>query len=144
MKVRDAMTGTVQIATPNQSIQAAAQIMSDIDAGALPVGENDRLVGMLTDRDIALRAVALGKDPHTPVREVMSADVKYCFDDDEVTQVCGNMAEQQIRRLPVVNKDKRLVGILALADVATTDGGDASGHALSGISQPGGKHSQAH
>ncbi|MBI1188673.1 MAG: CBS domain-containing protein [Alphaproteobacteria bacterium] len=144
MKVRDAMTDTVQVASPDQSIQAAAQIMSDIDAGVLPVGENDRLVGMLTDRDIAVRAVALGKDPQTAVRDVMSDDVKYCFDDDDVTQVCGNMAEQQIRRLPVVDRDKRLVGILSLADVATTDGGQSSGRALSGISQPGGHHSQAH
>lgn len=144
MKVRDAMTSNVQIASPDQSIQAAAQIMAEIDAGLVPVGENDRLVGMLSDRDIAVRGVAAGKSPQTLVREIMSAEVKYCFDDDDVETVCGNMAEQQVRRLPVVNRDKRLVGILSLADVATFDRGSSSGAALSGISQPGGKHSQTH
>src|SRR3546814_17710576 len=115
--------------------------MTDIDAGVLPVGENDRLVGMLTDRDIAVRAVARGRDPQTTVREVMTAEVQYCFDDDDADAVCENMAEQQIRRLPVVNRDKRLIGILSLGDLATADGGAGPCHALSGISKPGGRHS---
>lgn len=144
MKVNEAMSRDVQVASPDQTIQAAAQLMADIDAGVLPVGENDQLVGMLTDRDIAVRAVARGRDPQTPVREVMTPEVKYCFEDDDVDEICGNMAEQQLRRLPVVDRDKRLIGILSLGDLATTDGGTGSGHALSGISQPGGHHSQHH
>lgn len=142
MKVSEAMTRDVRVAVPTQTIQDAAKLMADIDAGVLPVGENDRLVGMLTDRDIAVRAVALGKGPQTPVREVMTAEVKYCFDDEDTDQVARNMADQQLRRLPVVNRDKRLVGILALGDLATMQGSQPAGEALSGISQPGGAHSQ--
>lgn len=144
MRVSEAMKRDVQIASPDQSIEEAARIMADIDAGSLPVGEGDRLVGMLTDRDIAVRAVALGKDPQTPVRDVMTAEVKYCFDDDDTEAVARNMGEQQIRRLPVVDRDKQLVGILSLGDLATADGGRSAGDALSGIAQPGGRHSQAH
>lgn len=144
MKVSDAMTRNVQVANPDQSIQAAAQIMADLDAGSLPVGEDDRLVGMVTDRDIAVRAVAAGKGPHTPVREVMSKEVKYCFEDDDTEQVARNMSDQQLRRLPVVSREKRLVGILALGDLTAIDGGRTAGEALQGISQAGGKHSQTH
>lgn len=144
MRVSEAMQRDVQIASPDQSIEAAARIMADIDAGALPVGEGDQLVGILTDRDITVRAVAMGKDPQTPVGEVMSPEVKYCFDDDDTEQIVRNMGEQQIRRLPVVNRDKRLVGILSLGDIATADDGRKAGEALSGIAQPGGRHSQAH
>ena len=82
MQVRDAMSDDVQIANPNQSIRDAAVLMAKIDAGVLPVGENDRLVGMITDRDIVVRAIALGKGPDTPVRDVMSDDVGYRFEDD--------------------------------------------------------------
>jgi CBS domain-containing protein len=116
--------------------------MSDVDAGVLPVGENDRLVGMITDRDIAVRAVAQGKGPDTPVREVMTADVKYCFEDEATDQVARNMGDQQVRRLPVVNRDKRLVGILSLGDLAVMQGGQPAGEALTDISRPGGEHSQ--
>jgi CBS domain-containing protein len=142
MRVAEAMTRDVRIARPDQSIQDAARLMSDVDAGVVPVGENDRLVGMVTDRDIAIRAVAQGKGPGTPVRDVMSSDVKYCFEDDDTAQVARNMADQQIRRLPVVNRDKRLVGILSLGDLAVMQGSEPAGEALAGISQPGGEHSQ--
>ena len=118
-------------------------MMADIDAGILPVGENDRLVGMITDRDIAVRAVAQGKGPQTSVREVMTSDVKYCFEDEkDIDQVAGNMGAHLVRRLPVVNRDKRLVGILSLGDIAFTQGGQPAGEALAGIAQPGGEHSQ--
>lgn len=143
MRVADAMSCNVRVASPNQTIQDACRMMSQIDAGVLPVGESDRLVGMVTDRDIAVRAVALGKGPETPVREVMTADVKYCFEDDDTEQVARNMGEQQVRRLPVVNRDKRLVGILSLGDIAISQQPDAAGEALSGVSQPGGRHSQS-
>ena len=123
MHVSEAMSTDVRIANPNQSIRDAAAIMARIDAGALPVGENDRLVGMITDRDIAVRAVAAGKGADTPVRDVMSEDVKYCFEDEDMDQVAQNMADIKVRRLPVLNRNKRLVGIVSLGDLALTDGG---------------------
>ncbi len=143
MKVSDAMTRDVRVANPNQTIQDAAKMMSDVDSGVLPVGENDRLIGMITDRDIAVRAVAQGKGPQTLVREVMTDHVHYCFDDEDTEEVTRKMADSQVRRLPVVNRDKRLIGILSLGDVATRrDGADEASEALSDISRPGGEHSQ--
>ena len=143
MRVSEAMTHNVRIARPEQSIAEAARVMMQIDAGALPVGEHDKLVGMITDRDIAIRAVALGKGPGTLVRDVMSIEVKYCFEDEDIEDVARNMAVEQIRRLPVVNRAKRLVGILSLGDLALKDGGRPSGITLARISQPGGEHSQS-
>jgi len=105
MRVSEAMTRDVRVCTPGQSIRDVAKMMADIDAGAVPVGENDRLIGMITDRDIAIRAVAAGKGPDTPVREVMSADVKYCYDDEDLDHVAENMADIKVRRLPVVNRE---------------------------------------
>jgi CBS domain-containing protein len=143
MKVSDAMTRDVRIANPNETIQDAAKMMSDVDAGVLPVGENDRLVGMITDRDIALRGVAQGKGPQTLVREVMTDHVHYCFEDEDTDDVTRKMADSRVRRLPVLNRDKRLVGILSLGDLATSrEGADDAGEALSEISRPGGAHSQ--
>jgi len=115
MKVAQAMTREVRLTNPDESLRQAAQVMAKLDAGVLPVGENDRLVGMITDRDIAIRGIAEGKGPDAKVREVMTADVKYCFDDQDVEEVTSNMADIQVRRLPVLNRDKRLVGILSLA-----------------------------
>ncbi len=144
MKVSEAMTNDVRIANPDDTIREAAQTLAELDAGALPVGEDDKLVGMITDRDIAIRAIAEGKGPDTKVRDVMTPDVKYCFDDQEIDEVCENMAEQKIRRLPVVDRDKRLVGIISLGDIALADGQDGGTvAALTGISVPGGEHSQA-
>ena len=142
MRVSEAMTRDVRVTLPEQTIQDAAKMMGDMDAGVLPVREGDRLVGMITDRDIAVRAVALGKGPQTPVREVMSPEVMYCFEDDDTDAVARNMADIKVRRLPVVNRDKRLVGIIALGDLAVVEGPRAAGEAVSGISRPGGVHSQ--
>jgi len=100
MQVNEAMTNDVKIASPNQSIRDAARLMAQIDAGVLPVGENDQLVGMITDRDIAIRAVAAGKGPQTPIRDIMSKEVLYCFEDDEVDDVVQNMADIKVRRYP--------------------------------------------
>jgi len=136
MKVSEVMTREVRVANPSQSLREAAQMMADLDAGVLPVGADDRLVGMITDRDIAIRGVAEGKTPDTPVRDVMTADVKYCFEDEEIEHVARNMAEIQIRRLPVLNRDKRLVGIIAIADLATNEDPELVGEAVSGISEP--------
>ena len=142
MKVSDAMTSDVKLANPEETIQQAAKTMATLDAGVLPVGDNGQLVGMVTDRDIAIRGVALGKGPDTKVREVMTEDIKYCFDDQTIEEVTRNMADIQVRRLPVLNRDKRLVGILSLGDVAINRESKVSGDALRGISRPGGKHSQ--
>jgi len=140
MRVSEAMTREVRVATPGQSIRDVAKVMDEINAGAMPVGDNDRLVGMITDRDIAIRAVALGKGPDTPVREVMSTEkVLYCYEDEELDHVAKNMGDQQVRRLPVVSRDKRLVGIVSLGDVAQRETRSAS-KAVKGASRPGGLH----
>jgi CBS domain-containing protein len=143
MKVSEAMTKDVRVANPEETIQQAARIMASLDAGALPVGEKDHLIGMITDRDIAIRGIAQGKGPDAKVRDVMTEDVKYCFDDQEIGEVTRNMADIQVRRLPVLNRDKRLVGILSLGDVAISPDGKNAGEALRGISRPGGEHTQA-
>ena len=142
MKVSEAMTRDVRVASPNQTIQDAARLMAEVDTGVLPVGENDRLVGMITDRDIAVRGVAEGKGPQTSIREVMTEHVHYCFEDEDTDEVVQKMADSQVRRLPVLNPDKRLVGILSLGDLAVMQGGRPAGEALAGISEPGGAHSQ--
>lgn len=142
MRVSNCMTKDVQIANPEQTLRDAALSMGRIDAGSLPVGENDRLVGMITDRDIAIRGVAEGKGPDAKIRDVMSTDVRYCFDDDDIDDVLHTMGALQVRRLPVLNHDKRLVGIISLGDIATNGPAPETGEALSGISQPGGEHSQ--
>lgn len=142
MKVREAMTADVQLVSPGQTIRDAARLMADCDIGALPVGQNDRLVGVITDRDIATRAVATGRGPDARIEEVMSGEVMYCFDDDDVDAVAANMGRIQLRRLPVVNRDKRLVGIVSLGDVAACATPSKTGKAVAGISSPGGAHTQ--
>lgn len=142
MKVREAMTRDVYVANPQNSIKEVARVMADIDCGAVPVGENDKLVGMLTDRDIAVRAVGQGKGPDTRVEEVMTQDLRYCYEDEDLEHVTHNMGDEQIRRLPVVDRDKRLVGIISLGDVAMSTNGRDTSDALTGISRPGGRHSQ--
>jgi CBS domain-containing protein len=141
MKVCDKMTRNPRVASPDDSIREVARTMAEIDAGALLVGQNDQLVGMVTDRDIAVRAVAQGKSPDTPVREVMTPDVKYCFEDEDLEQVARNMGDIQVHRLPVVNRDKRLVGVLSLGDIAMGEGPHPAGEAVAGISRPGDQHS---
>lgn len=136
MKIREIMTRDVRVASPEDTLQLAAQLMEKDDFGALPIGENDRLVGMLSDRDIVIRAVARGLSPNAcKVRDVMSTDVKYVYEDESVAQVARNMSELQVRRLPVLNRDKRLVGIVSLGDLAVTELKPA-GDALRSISQP--------
>ena len=142
MKVSQAMSKDVIVASPNQSIAEIAKKMIQCDTGVLPVGEDDRLVGVITDRDIVVRAVALRLSPDTAVREVMSKEVLYCFEDEDIEEVALNMADQQIRRLPVLNRDKRLVGIVSLGDIARKTESSTAGQAVAGISRPGGKHDQ--
>jgi CBS domain-containing protein len=143
MKVSEAMTKRVRVANPKETVQHAARMMASLDVGALPVGDNDRVVGMITDRDIAIRGIAKGKGPQARVSDVMTKEVKYCFDDQEIEDVTRNMADIKVRRLPVVDHSKRLVGILSLGDIAISYETIGAAEALSGISQPGGQHSQA-
>jgi len=143
MQIREAMSSEVKIANPNQTIRDAARLMAELDCGCLPVGEDGRLVGMITDRDIAVRAVAAGRSLKTPIREVMSLEVKYCFEDAQVDEVAQNMADIKVRRLPVLDHGKRLVGIISLGDIALTEGAEGAAGALCGISEPGGEHSQS-
>jgi CBS domain-containing protein len=119
-------------------LREAAQKMRELDSGVMPVGENDRLVGMLTDRDITLRGTADGKDPNTtPVREVMTSDVIYCFEDEDIGAAARKMEEHQIRRLIVLNRDKRLVGIASLGDLAVHAPSDRlAGEVIEAVSEP--------
>src|SRR5262245_23884245 len=134
MKVNECMTSDVRIIAPTDTIERAAQIMGQIDAGVLPVGENDRLIGMITDRDIAIRGIGEGAGPDAKVRDVMSQEVMYCYDDEETGEVLDNMAAIQVRRLPVVNHSKRLVGIVSLGDIAKAEQSE-SGKALGDIAR---------
>ena len=142
MKIHEIMTREVYIAGPAQTIREAARIMSQYDTGALPVGDDERLLGVITDRDIAVRAVAQGKSGDTPVSDVMSREVLYCFEDEDVEHVTRNMGDVQVRRLPVMNRQKRLVGIVSLGDLAHQARPAITGNAVADISRPGGAHAQ--
>jgi CBS domain-containing protein len=136
MQVREVMSREVLVASPDDTIEKAATLMAQVNCGSLPVGENDRLVGMITDRDIALRAVAKGNPPdRCTVREVMSTGVKYVFEDETTEAAANSMSGLQVRRLPVLNRQKRLVGIVSLGDLALKDTRPAAG-ALKEISKP--------
>jgi CBS domain-containing protein len=135
MQIHEVMTSMVQIADPNMTIRDVARRMRAENIGALPVGENDRLIGMVTDRDIVVRAVAEERSAgNTTVREVMSEGICYCFEDDDLDHAAEVMAKHQVRRLPVLNRDKRLVGVVALADLGRSEQKAAEG-ALKGISE---------
>ena len=137
MRVREIMTAKVEMVEPDAKIQDAAKRMAAADVGMLPVGEDERLVGMITDRDIAIRSVAEGKSPaQTKVRDVMTRDVLYCFDDQDADDVAANMANIQVRRLPVVDRAKRLVGIVSLADFALRYDPRVAGEAFQGVCVP--------
>ena len=119
MKVGELVRPGIEVVNPYDSVRTAAQIMADRDQGILPVGEDDRLVGMITERDIAVRAIARGCDPEgTPVREIMSSETRYCFADEEVAAVSRKMDEWRVSRLAVVDRDERFVGIVSLGEVA--------------------------
>jgi len=143
MRVSEIMSRDVETVLPDHSIEDAARMMLAVDSGFLPVEEDDRLVGTITDRDIVVRAVAEGKGPNTRVGEVMTRDVKYCYDHQDIAHVAENMGDLQVRRLPVVDRDKRLVGVISLADIAR-EVYDArrAGEAYREIARPGGAHTQ--
>ena len=133
MKIREVMTRNAQTITPEQSIREAAALMASIDSGALLVNEQDRLVGMVTDRDIAIRAVAQGLGADTPVRKVMSGSIRYCFEDEDVQHVAQNMADIQMRRLPVLSREKRLIGVVSLGNIASCHSPRVSDTVLQGV-----------
>lgn len=141
MLVRECMTREVAMTHPQETLAEAARAMAECDSGVLPVSEGDRLVGMITDRDIAVRGVAEGLGPNDRVEAVMTCEVKYCFEDDDVEDVLQNMGDLQVRRLPVLSRAKRLVGIVSLSDLAL-EAETAAGEALQDITRPGGQHSQ--
>jgi CBS domain-containing protein len=135
-KVSEVMTRDIHVTTPDQTIAAAAAEMARADIGCLPVGDRDRLIGMITDRDVVVRAVAKGLDAKTPVRDVMTESIRYCYDDQDIEEVARNMAELGVRRLPVVNRDKRLVGVIALSNIAQGGGDGARDAFLRGVATP--------
>ena len=135
MRIADIMTPNAGVTTPDASCAQAARLMADHDIGVLPVRDGDRLVGMVTDRDICCGVVARERGADTPVREAMSSQVLYCREDDDPADVARNMADNAVRRLPVVNADKRLVGMISLSDIAERGKTAEAGESLSGIKQ---------
>jgi CBS domain-containing protein len=136
------MTKDVRTVRPDQTAKEAAAFMLSEDAGSMPVTDGDRLVGMITDRDIAVRGVAKGHGPDTPVRDLMTSGVVCVQLNDDVTDIASRMSEEQVRRLPVTDDQGRLCGIVSLGDLARERNRDAAETALEGVSAPGGQHQQ--
>ncbi|QIK79413.1 CBS domain-containing protein [Sphingomonas piscis] len=142
MKVSEVMTTKVATVRADQTAQEAARFMLRADAGSIPVLEGDRLIGMITDRDIAVRGVANGRGPDTPVRELMTEGLISTRADDEIEEAATRMSEAQVRRLPVIDETEKLVGIVSLGDLSREAEGSEAEVALEGISQPGKLHQQ--
>lgn len=142
MRISDVMTRDVATVGPDQTAQEAANFMLNSDAGSIPVTEGDRLIGMITDRDIAVRGVALGYGPETPVSELMTSGVISAHADEHIEDVARKMGDAQVRRLPVIDDQQRLVGIVSLGDLARQTDEDTAGQALEGVSAPGSLHQQ--
>jgi CBS domain-containing protein len=135
MKVKDVMHTGVAWVSPDEPIAKIAAVMRKEDVGAVPVGENDRLIGMVTDRDIVLRGLANGSDPlQMTARDVMTGPITYCLAEEEVDDAIRLMEKNEIRRLPVINSKKRMVGMLSLGDVAMHASASLSGEALRAVS----------
>jgi len=145
MRLSEILSRDVETLPPDATIREAAQRMRSLDVGAMPVCDGSHLLGMITDRDITIRAIADGRDPaQTPVRDAMTPDVQFVFEDDDVRKAAQIMEDRQIRRLPVVNHDKRLVGIVSLGDIARAGDDRLSGEALQQISDPNRQPDVAH
>jgi CBS domain-containing protein len=142
MKVSECMTSKVETVRADQTVQEAANFMLQADAGSIPVVDGDRLIGMITDRDIAVRGIAKGNGPDTLVRELMTDDLIVARADDEIEEVARKMSSAQVRRLPVIDREERLCGIVSLGDLARETDNDAAEQALEGVTQPGGQHQQ--
>ncbi len=137
------MSRDVRTVGPEDTLRDAAELMKKIDAGVLPVAENDRLIGMITDRDIAIRGIGGGLGQDAKIRGVMTEEVMYCFEDEDIEHVASNMAELRVRRLPVMDRQKHLVGIVSLGDLATNGSLPVGAKALHGVSQAGGSRRQS-
>lgn len=144
MLVADCMSREVRLCAPTDTLREAARAMMEIDCGFLPVADGDRLVGAVTDRDIAVRGVGYGMGPEAQVLDVMTEEVRYCYEDDDLDEAATQMSDLQIRRMPVLNRAKRLVGVISLGDISRSEdeGLQIGGAALCGISEPGGQHTQ--
>ena len=142
MKVSELMTEAVETVGPEQTAREAASFMLSADTGSIPVIEGDRLIGMITDRDIAVRGVARGHGPETLVRDLMSDDLVCAREDDDVESAAARMSEAQVRRLPVIDNEARLCGMLSLGDLSRETADETASIALEGVSQPGGEHQQ--
>jgi CBS domain-containing protein len=142
MRISDVMTREVATVRPDQTAREAATFMLNADAGSIPVTEGDRLIGMITDRDIAVRGVAKGHGPDTPVRDIMTSGIVCARENDSVDDVASKMSEAQVRRLPVIDDGEKLVGIVSLGDLSRETDGETAHQALEGVSAPGGQHQQ--
>jgi CBS domain-containing protein len=142
MKVSEVMTTEVETISSDQTAREAASFMLRADAGSIPVCEGDKVIGMITDRDIAVRGVAEGRGPDTPVSELMSDGIVCAHEDEDIDTVAKRMSEEQIRRLPVVDSEERLIGIVSLGDLARESRGESAQQALEGVSAPGSQHQQ--
>ena len=138
MQLKEVMTRDVEVIRPDAPIVEAARKMDELNIGPLPVCDGERLVGMVTDRDITVRATSAGRDPKTtPVSEAMSTDLVYCYEDQDVRDAAQMMSEKQIRRVPVMSRDNRLVGIVSLGDIAAEGRDDRmTGETLERVSEP--------
>ena len=142
MKISEVMTTEVETINAEQTAREAASFMLRADAGSIPVCEGDRVIGMITDRDIAVRGVAEGRGPDTPVSELMSDGIVCAREDEDIDTVAQRMSEEQVRRMPVLDAEERLVGIVSLGDLARETDGQTAEQALEGVSAPGGQHQQ--
>ena len=142
MKISEIMSRDVQTVSPDQTAREAATFMLREDAGSMPVSDGGRLIGMITDRDIAVRGVARGYGPDTPVRELMTDHLICAREDEDVEEVAAKMSEAQVRRLPVVDSNEKLCGIVSLGDLSREARGESAHVALDGVSEPGDAHSQ--
>ena len=142
MKVHEVMTRNVQTVRPDQQAHEAASFMLSADTGSIPVTDGDKLIGMITDRDIAVRGIAKGHGPDTLVRDLMSNDVVCARHDEDVEEAASRMSEAQVRRLPVIDEQEKLCGIVSLGDLSRETDNGTAGQALQGVSQPGGQHQQ--
>jgi CBS domain-containing protein len=142
MKISEVMTPNVQTIGPDQPVREAASFMLSADAGSIPVTEGNRLIGMITDRDIAVRGIARGYGPDTPVRELMTDDLVVVRVDDDVEEAAEKMSDAQVRRLPVIDEHEQLCGIVSLGDLSREADQESAERALEGVTQPGGQHRQ--
>ena len=142
MKISDVMTTDVETVSADQTAQDAAKFMLRAEAGSIPVCDGDKVIGMITDRDIAVRGVAEGRGPDTPIRDLMTDGIVCAREDDDVQDVASKMSEAQVRRLPVLDAQDRLCGIVSLGDLSRQTDGGSAGQALEGVSQRGGRHEQ--